>query len=134
MISKNLAEMEIRRLSGLDFFPRVQDAVNELVAAIREADDELQAHKAITEFTQSESQCPKPADIARVLHSLRQREKKASWLEGKSCPHCSGSGFRMETKIMRAMPGMAPARYDFAVKCNHQRVDLQPDANRLLEP
>jgi hypothetical protein len=120
MISKDLAEMEIRRLSGLDFFPRVPDAVNELVNAIMEAEDELQAHKAITEFTQSENQCPKPADIARVLHGLKHREEKAAWLEGKRCPHCSGSGFRMETKIMRAVPGMAPARYDFAVKCNHK--------------
>jgi hypothetical protein len=120
MISHEYATSQIQRLSGLDYFPRTTEAVNELVAALKEAADEIQAYAAITEFTQSESQCPKPADIARVLHSLKSRQEKASWLEGKRCPHCSGSGFRMETKIMRAMPGMAPARYDFAVKCDHK--------------
>jgi hypothetical protein len=120
MISHDYAKAQVARLSGLDYYPRNPEAFGELVTALKEATDEIQAYAAISEFTQSENQCPKPADIARVLHSLKQREEKASWLEGKRCPHCSGSGFRMETKMLQALPGMAKARYDYAVKCDHK--------------
>jgi len=87
MISRELATMEVQRLSGLDYFPRTTEGVNELVGAIREAQNELQAHATITEFSQGERECPKPADINRVLQQLKKPVTR------KNCGFCGGTGF-----------------------------------------
>lgn len=116
---KKFIEKQINRLAQLDKFPRESEARKELGMALALFATEQQAKAFIDGIAGYEGACPFPASIRKAACEAQEREN-TSWLEAKQCPDCGGSGFRMEAKIMRASPGMNPARYEFAVKCDHR--------------
>ena len=89
MISEGYAHSQVMRMSGMKYFPREGGGVGELVLAAASADTELNCWIAISEFTESEQECPTPADVRRTI----QRLKKP--VERKTCETCGGTGFML---------------------------------------
>lgn len=118
MIESKLATAQAKRLSGLPGYPDNREAQTELALALQCFKTDSSARAFVDDWIAHQQFAPLPAAIRRAAYDLAERENQ-DWLEAKKCPACSGSGYRMEVRMQRALPGMALARYDYAVKCNH---------------
>jgi hypothetical protein len=90
MIDPAVVAKEIARLSGLDGFPRGKDqagALVELRDALQKAETRDQAHQVVTDWLDSQTRCPKPADIR-----LRLMEAKGRGEQRAKCGRCDGNG------------------------------------------
>lgn len=90
MVDPAVVAKEIARLSGLDGFPRGKDqagALVELRDALQRAESKDQAHRVVTDWLDSQTRCPKPADLRQRIAEIKTRgEKKAV------CRRCDGNG------------------------------------------
>lgn len=96
MIEEKLAKDQIRRLSGLSFFPKDTKAVHELVNALRVCETDLQAARVITELLESAQECPAPALIRGLSYDRIEAEKAAKVQpirRAAHCPQCQDFGY-----------------------------------------
>ncbi len=76
MISRKIAILQCNRLAGTEFFGALtDDAVDELVAAIRSARDEAIAVDVVNEWLKSKSARPTPADLYRMIQEREDPTK-----------------------------------------------------------
>ncbi len=112
MIDDKIAGREIGRMIGLDFFPREKAAMKELVSALACASTEPIAVAVISGWIADCTQCPKPADIRRLVGDKNTERAQAA----KKCEECGGSGFvivegwRTFHGVRMATSGASPCR------------------------
>jgi hypothetical protein len=109
MVKPEFASEQIRRLAGLNYYPREDDyapALKELVEAARGADSEECLKTAISAILYDAEDCPKPADIRRVVRvendrarELAESQRKESEKRGP-CEFCHGTGWAVRTYIL----------------------------------
>jgi hypothetical protein len=87
MIDITLARRLVQNLSGLSFFPRVEEGEQQLVLALRNAHSEIIAAKVITDWIAERRECPTPADLYRLLNDEKERA-----LPPLECAQCHGNG------------------------------------------
>lgn len=118
---KKFVEKQVNRMSQLPGFPRETEAKRELAFALQVFSTEGHARAFVDDWIAHESVCPLPAAIRKLANEQIDREN-LDWVEAKKCPDCSGSGFRMEKRKSRPLPGMQFRDYDCAVPCDHRGV------------
>lgn len=113
MIEESYARQQIRRLSGLSFFPTDPVAVKEMVVALRDvAKDEAAARATVDELLAAATECPKPAEIRRAVHARGAADAKDyNKPQPTKCGKCDDSGFKRKTFERDG------EKYDFAVPC-----------------
>lgn len=112
MIEEAYARQQIRRLSGLSFFPTDPIAVKEMVVALRDvANDEAAARTTIDGMLAACTECPKPAEIRRAVHASVTAAAKDYTVPGPTRCECGDSGFK------RKVVERGGQKYDFAVPC-----------------
>lgn len=118
MIDEVYARQQIRRLSGLSFFPVDPVAAKEMVVALRDvAKDEAMALAVIDDLLATATECPKPADIRRAVHSKgAAKEKDYAVPNPTECLVCSDTGFKLEVVERNG------EKYDCAVRCGCRKV------------
>jgi len=120
MIAEAYAKAQVKRLAGLDFFPAEPAAVRELVSALAPAKSESLARICIDSFLAEMTQCPKPAEIRRVLFdiSVEKEWQPADEKERSRCERCNGSGWVHEVRVIRA-PHYGPhgSKNLYAMRC-----------------
>ncbi len=91
MISATEAAREIERFTGLDFWPRGEEnkpARKELRLAAEVAES-CEILKAVVDgWVQSQTQCPKPAELRRLIYDKNSERKELL----SRCRFCGGSG------------------------------------------
>jgi hypothetical protein len=93
MIGKDLAIKQIARLSGLSGFPGEPEAKRELVIALRSCLNDEHAERLITEWIQSYSFTPKPAEIRRIAFRMQEpKEYQMPTDPGDHCQECRDWG------------------------------------------
>lgn len=75
MIGKREAHGQIARMTGLDFFPLDELAVDELVQALATSDTEEIAKYVVDDWLAGQSSRPTPADLHRIVSDENQRRK-----------------------------------------------------------
>lgn len=118
MIDNKFCSDQAKRFAGLINYPAETAAKREIALAIQCFATEGQAEAFVDGWIANESLSPLPAAIRKAAYEAKEAEN-ADWLENKRCPDCSGSGYRLETRVARALPGMAVMHYEFAVLCDH---------------
>lgn len=126
MIAQNFLERQIRRMAGLDDFPKfAPEAEGELVLiAAKYARSEAHLHGVINEIMAVWTKCPKPAELRAQLDLGRGEFVNAD------CLLCRGSGWRIVEKdgqsgAARCQCGSVPAapgagiRYSDARRAGH---------------
>lgn len=79
MAEKEFCKKQIRRLTGLDFFPRSDTpAIAELVAALQWAPSDGEAESLVTWWIKNCRKAPAPADIMRHFQNNRSTLEKSS--------------------------------------------------------
>jgi hypothetical protein len=93
VIDKKVANEQIERLSGLDWYPRKDDfpAFKELSLALQSAESEFIAAHVINEWLASEVQCPKPAELRRLVNSENEKREAERTKNLKNCKLCGGT-------------------------------------------
>lgn len=77
MISRKLAEREVNRLAGTNFFGALKDpAIAELVQALRSSRNEIVAVATINEWLAGSSERPTPADLYRIIAAIEHPSKE----------------------------------------------------------
>ena len=89
MIERHVATQQVERFSGLDWYPREGPAVKELVKAMQTAPSEAAAEYITNELVRDARECPKPADLYRLIGIEKEKRDSLS----KNCPTCHGTGF-----------------------------------------
>lgn len=89
-ISEQFALREIRRLTGLEFFPHFPEAIKELAKALSTAPSEAAAVAFIDNWLRVNTAAPHPADIFSVFPPPEAESMKAA---APACPICGGCGF-----------------------------------------
>ena len=88
MLERDFVREQVRRLSGLSFFPSELEALGEIINALREAPDEGAAKQFVTDWLRSNPEAPKPAEI----YSHFDGAKPPAPLEVRKDPECSICG------------------------------------------
>ena len=99
MIDRKSATAQIRRLSGLRYFPSEDEARRELVTALAESVlDQEHGERLISELLSSggTGDCPTPPDIRRIAYALRPPEARRAAL---GCNKCGGVGWVETTTV-----------------------------------
>lgn len=88
MIDAKYAGEQVARFTGLDFFPQESAARKELVKAAQTAMSEEILFAAVSDWMESSSKCPKPAEIRAFISSrnFETQERRTK------CQRCGGSG------------------------------------------
>ena len=76
MVAIESTRKQLLRLAQMQGFPQVAEALRELLKAAEQAPDLGTLEKAITsalETATSESRCPMPADLRRLIHEATRR-------------------------------------------------------------
>jgi hypothetical protein len=89
MIERHIAAQQTERFAGLDWYPREGAALRELVKAMQTAPSEAAAEFITTELIRDARECPKPADLYRLIGLEKEKRDNIS----KNCPVCNGTGF-----------------------------------------
>lgn len=93
MIEPIDAAKQIERLAGLDFYPHSSPmAQKELRLAIENCDSVAEADTIIGEFVHHGRECPKPADLRRLIHE-RHGERV------RDCEKCGGAGYTEQWRL-----------------------------------
>src|SRR5690242_9590491 len=99
MIEAPIAANQIKRLSGLSFYPVHQEAIDELILALQVADGEWIAKSTIDDLLHDAIECPKPSEIRRIANLKNDAEmakQEPYWMRGpeppRTCPECQGFG------------------------------------------
>jgi hypothetical protein len=97
MIDRPSAKLQVRRLSGLDFFPADDVAVEELISAALEAENHEACRKAFDSLIYDANRCPTPGDIRRVVRIENERFK-STWANPIKpseplCAKCQSNGY-----------------------------------------
>lgn len=103
MTSEKYAKEQIKRLSGLNFFPTEPAAVKELVTVISGAETERVASELICAVLDEFTECPKPAELRKFVYDRYERDHpepnpETAWRDqnrGKPnywCKDCRGWG------------------------------------------
>jgi hypothetical protein len=109
MVSETIALEQVNRLWQLNYYPRDPEqsaALRELVTAAQGADSENCLKTAITAILYDSEDCPKPADIRRVVRVENERERELEAAREKEkprpgpCPFCYGIGFATRTYLL----------------------------------
>lgn len=116
MITEQIAKRELKRISGLSFFPTEPVAVKELVKALQLAETEAVAETAINEILETCTDTPKPSEIRAFVFAFGETERSKRDSVRAACTECGGSGFR-QAQVRRH-----GTLYDMAVKCEHSEV------------
>lgn len=87
MISQTEAAHQMERLSGLDFYPREDGGKKELLSALQAAKTVEVAARAVTTWLEGQRECPKPADMRRLIWERQGEAEKVPVCQ------CGGSGW-----------------------------------------
>jgi hypothetical protein len=137
MIEEKLAKDQIRRLSGLSFFPKDTKAVHELVLALMVCEKDSQAMRVITDIIANSPECPAPAIIRGMSYDRAETERAAKVQpirRAAHCPICHDAGF-----FGGHLPGNKNAGPWQWCDCaaareeRHRNPNLVDDANRARE-
>ena len=74
MIEEKIAKREILRLAGLNYFPRLDLPLKELISALQAAATDAIAVFVINEWLAYQTQCPKPADLRRLVWQENEKQ------------------------------------------------------------
>ncbi len=102
-ISRSFAKQQIKRLTGIPFFPLSDTAVSELVDAVQQAPSETIAAKAISAFVDDStatSRCPTAGDIKRAVQASAAERPRMT-----RCSVCGNSGFITVWRPVTYKPG-----------------------------
>lgn len=89
MIDPVKASKQIKRMAGLNFFPREDESVKELRLALETARSEAIAERVVTDWVGIESDAPKPAQLRSLVHEQNEKQQQRE----KKCERCSGCGW-----------------------------------------
>jgi hypothetical protein len=92
MIDQNIAAEQVRRLSGLDHYPRGEDqkaGLRELRKTAEAAHSAKVLERVIDDILATTNRCPAPAHLRAALweEGEKHKEKQAT------CPKCGGTGW-----------------------------------------
>lgn len=97
MIATSIGYMQVRRMSGLKYFPSDEIAVLELVEAACTARTEEICRSVIGDIVQGQQECPKPFDVIAAIRSANIRwldaQAKSDKPEKEPCVYCSDTGW-----------------------------------------
>lgn len=100
MITGVEASKHIERLSGLDFYPHSdKPALRELRMAGESAYTPAILAKVVDSWLESETKCPKPAELRRLVHEYQSAQIKSK------CRVCDNSGWVTVWKLVTYWPG-----------------------------
>ncbi len=89
MIERHVAAAQVQRFEGLDWFPREKGAaLTELVKAMQSAPSEIVAEHITSELVHAARECPKPADLYRMIGQEREKLETVT----NNCMTCNGTG------------------------------------------
>lgn len=91
MIDLEYAKKQVMRLAELNSFPIAVEGITELTIAAQCADSYEACDRAINEFTQYATDCPKPAELRRTIFT--ENERYAEHRKKTKCSRCGGIGF-----------------------------------------
>jgi hypothetical protein len=115
MISIKFAEAQISRLEQLDFFPTDNKAaIKDLINAAMIAETETACATAIDAIVSEARECPKPADIRRLIIVTQTPRPNPS----EGCPFCYGTGFRTVERDVSGGHRWREDRYSFVEPCS----------------
>jgi len=80
---------QISRLTGLESFPEVPAAANELVIALATAPTNAAALRFVSDWLRTQTRAPRPAEIYAALEPL----PAFATLKPYACAECSDSGW-----------------------------------------
>jgi hypothetical protein len=91
--NREFARQQIRRLSGLAFFPQEPEAIGELIDALLTAPNETAAADFVRDWLRVEVECPKPAHIHTAFNppSVAPFKSVAEY----ACAACSDTGWNI---------------------------------------
>jgi hypothetical protein len=105
MVSKQFAIEQVKRFSGLDFFPTTDEAFEELVLAVMTAKTEEVCIAGCAAILLDARKCPKPTDIRRQMVSTGELPWSADWtLPGELCVGCQSLGYIEQAGVFVACP------------------------------
>lgn|GEM_PF-6009389 len=90
MISDQQAAMKLLRLSVLRGFPAEPEAQRELMAVLRDAENEAHADRAVSWWLENSTYSPAPADLRQALSETAPPPIQPD----PNCRTCNGSGWR----------------------------------------
>lgn len=97
MIATSIGYMQVRRMSGMKYFPADEIAVLELVEAACTARTEEICRSVIGDIVQGQQECPKPFDIIAATRAANVRwldeQAKSENPQKEPCSHCSDTGW-----------------------------------------
>jgi len=91
MISAAEASQQIERFTGLDYWPRGEDqkAARKELRLAAEVAESCEILKAVVDdWMVSQTQCPKPADLRRMIYDKNSERKE----QLSHCRFCGGNG------------------------------------------
>lgn len=99
MITKETVTLQIARLMGLNYFPKGnKEAEQDLVSALCAASDDAIAMHVVNEWVAGERDCPKPADLRKLIWEENEKRKPEQTAEETrargNCSQCRGYGIR----------------------------------------
>lgn len=104
MIDITFATEQVRRLGGLNYFPReYPEALEELISVAMTAESENACRKAFDSILYDSDDCPKPADLRRVIAVENEKAReiaKTERLAPRICPLCRGQGFKVRVYLI----------------------------------
>ena len=116
LLADSIYDEEVERLSGLQKFPALPRARQELCHALRrisESDGNF-LHRLISDVVDTHSSCPTPAELIQMAGAKRHRKQTSV---GKpDCELCQGAGFITKIHTVRPL-GMEPYEAEFAAVC-----------------
>jgi hypothetical protein len=93
MISEEFAKEQVRRMGGLNYLPRDNEAaLAELIKAAMNAETEFACRRAFDSILHDSDDCPKPADLIRVINVENESVQELRPAV-KKCPNCGGTSF-----------------------------------------
>jgi len=151
MVTPEFAAEQIIRLAQLNYYPREDDyapALRELVEAARGADSEDCLKQAIAQILYDAEDCPKPADIRRVVRIENERSREIAESQKREaairpqdlCPFCRGTHWAVRTYVIikstEEIDGFVRLKISKRYLLNEEeikeaRISLQPDQEIL---
>jgi hypothetical protein len=107
MLARKIVDKQLSRLSGLDFAPRGENAVDAITevrtALAASAISEEQAKRILDLWLAEHVEYPKPADIYTLGQQVRQQAVNDSAPRG--CERCHGTGYHSFVRRVQAYRG-----------------------------
>lgn len=96
MTTAKEAAAQIERFSGLDKYPRGAEraaGLKELRIAAEAARTPELLRRVVDDWISSQRECPKPADLRRVIWERNEQEETEARRRTAECPECGGDGW-----------------------------------------